>query len=241
MGAPVHRLHPLVDKALFGHLAKHLHLLGFKMGLQREVGIVPLSQHAQALELLPLLVHKIEGVLLALLPKLGGGERIPLHLFVFQDGGFDGQAVGVPAGDIGGAVARHVFLFDDDILEDLVQRGTDVDVSVGVGRPVVEDEEGFPVVAGDHLVVEVLVIHRLEHLWLAPGEPRPHGEIGLGQVDGLIIVHVLRSPFLFCSASRYGDAHEKTPLSLQKETKALKASAVPLFLPRTCRGPSHGR
>ncbi|ALP92578.1 hypothetical protein IB211_00182c [Intestinimonas butyriciproducens] len=51
----------------------------------------------------------------------------------------------------------------------------------------------------------------------------------------------MRSPFLFCSASRYGDAHEKTPLSLQKETKALKASAVPLFLPRTCRGPSHGR
>ena len=97
--------------------------------------------------------------------------------------------MGVPAGYIGGAPAGHVAVLDDHILEDLVQGGADVDVAVGVGRAVVEDKGGLALVALHHLVVEVVVIHLLEHLRLPLGQARPHGEVGLGQVDGLVVVH----------------------------------------------------
>ena len=50
---------------------------------------------------------------------------------VLQNGGLDGQAVGVPAGDIGCLIAGHVAVLDDHVLEDLVQGVTDVDVAVG--------------------------------------------------------------------------------------------------------------
>lgn len=53
---------------------------------------------------------------------------------------FDGHAVGIPAGDIGGVIPLGVFVFDDDVLQDLVQGMAHVDLAVGVGRSVVEDE-----------------------------------------------------------------------------------------------------
>ena len=55
---------------------------------------------------------------------------------------FDGQAVAIPARDVRGAEAAQGFVFDDDVLEDFVQRGADVDVAVGEGRAVVQDEFG---------------------------------------------------------------------------------------------------
>ena len=235
MGAPVHRLHALIDKALFRHLAKDLHLLGLKGGLQGQVGVVPLAQHAQALELLPLLVHEAQGVLLALLPELAGGQLVPLHLLVLQDGGLDGQAVGVPAGHVGGAVARHVLLFDNDVLEDLVQGRADVDAAVGIGGAVVEDEEGLAVVAAHHLVVEVLVVHGLEHLGLPLGQTRPHGEVGLGQMDGLVVVHGCVSPSI---SSIILPAWKIKSAFVSLRDKGAETSAVPLFLPRGCRGRS---
>ena len=188
-GAPVHRLHALVDEALLRHLAEDLDLLGLKLGQQGDIGVLPLPQHAQALELAGHLLDVALGVLPALGAELGGGHLVPLYLLVLQNGGLDGQAVGVPAGYIGGAPAGHVAVLDDHILEDLVQGGADVDVAVGVGRAVVEDKGGLALVALHHLVVEVVVIHLLEHLRLPLGQARPHGEVGLGQVDGLVVVH----------------------------------------------------
>ena len=52
---------------------------------------------------------------------------------------FDGQAVAIPAGDVGGVEAGHCFVADDDILEDLVDDVAHVDIAVGVGRAVVKD------------------------------------------------------------------------------------------------------
>ena len=137
-GAPVHRLHALVDEALLRHLAEDLDLLGLKLGQQGDIGVLPLPQHAQALELAGHLLDVALGVLPALGAELGGGHLVPLYLLVLQNGGLDGQAVGVPAGHIGSAPAGHVAVLDDHILEDLVQGGADVDVAVGVGRAVVD-------------------------------------------------------------------------------------------------------
>ena len=80
--------------------------------------------------------------------ELGGGHLAALDALVLQHGGLDGQAVGVPAGDVGGAEARHVLVFDNDILQDLVHGGADVDVAVGIRGAIVEDEPGLARVFG---------------------------------------------------------------------------------------------
>ena len=46
-GAPVDRLEALVDIALLGHLTKDLDLAGLKLGLEGEVGMLKIANHAQ--------------------------------------------------------------------------------------------------------------------------------------------------------------------------------------------------
>ena len=86
-------------------------------------------------------------------------------------------------------MAGHVLVLDDHVLEDLVQGGADVDVAVGVGGAVVEDKLGLALVARHHLVVQIVVVHGLEHVRLPLGQAGPHGEVGLGQMDGLVVIH----------------------------------------------------
>ena len=97
--------------------------------------------------------------------------------------------MGVPAGDIGGLEAGHVLVLDDDVLEDLVQGGADVDVAVGVGRAVVEDKLGLALVLLHQLVVGLHLPFAVEQLRLPLGQPRPHGEVGLGEMDSLVVIH----------------------------------------------------
>src|SRR3546814_3593066 len=52
----------------------------------------------------------------------------------------DGQAVAVPAGDIGRVLALQRLGADDHVLQDMVERVADVHVAIGIGRAVVEDE-----------------------------------------------------------------------------------------------------
>ena len=189
VGTPVDGLHALVDQALFRHLAEYLDLLGLKLGQQGDIGVLPLPQHPQALELLGHPAHVLGGKLPALVPEGGHGHLLPLHALVLEHGGLDGQAVGVPAGDVGGAIARHVLVLDDDVLEDLVHGGADVDVAVGVGRAVVEDEPGLAGVFVHQLVVGDFRPLGVEQLGLPLGQARPHGELRFGQVDGLVVIH----------------------------------------------------
>ena len=46
----------------------------------------------------------------------------------------------VPAGHVVRIVAEHLLRARHHVLEDLVERMADMDVAVGIGRPVVEDE-----------------------------------------------------------------------------------------------------
>jgi hypothetical protein len=112
------------------------------LGAHGEVRIVPLPQHAQALEVPALQVDVFLGVLAAGAANLDGrhlglaGTQVLIHL------DFDGQPVAIPPRHVRGVEARHGLRFDDEILEDLVEGGSQVNAAVGVRRPVVEDENG---------------------------------------------------------------------------------------------------
>ena len=189
VGAPIDRLHAFIDKALLGHLAEDLDLPGLKLGLQGDIGVFPLTQNPQPLELGRHLLDVAQRKLLALVPELGGGHFLPLHRLILQYSGLDGQAVGVPAGDIGGLNAGHVPGFDDDILQNLVHGGADMDIAVGIGGAVMEDEGGLTLIAGHHLLIEILFVHGLQHIRLPLGQCGPHGKVGLGKVDGVVVIH----------------------------------------------------
>ena len=241
VGAPVDGLHALIDEALFRHLAEDLDLLGLKLGQQGDIGVLPLPQHPQALELLGHPAHVLGGELLALVPEGGHGHFLPLDALVLQDGGLDGQAVGVPAGDVGGAVARHVLVFDDDILQDLVHGGADVDIAVGIGRAVVEDELGLAGVFVHQLVVGDPGPLGVEQLGLPLGQARPHGKVGLGQVYGLVVVHgcVLLYIFLPSPGGRSFFLQEK---GTEKEPLIAKLRFAPgSFICGGCAGPANNR
>ncbi len=70
----------------------------------------------------------------------------------------DGQAVAVPAGHVGCIEARQVLGLDDDVLENLVDGVTDMDAAVGIGRAIVQDEQGRPRTGFAQALVQVHVL-----------------------------------------------------------------------------------
>ena len=110
--------------------------------------MVPVALDAEALELLALHVEPVLGIGAAFLAerdhRRGVGEvRLRLALgavVLLLDLPFDRQAVAVPARHVVGVVAEHLLAARHHVLEDLVERVADMDVAVGVGRAVVQDE-----------------------------------------------------------------------------------------------------
>ncbi len=154
-----------------------------------KIGFFPVAQDPQPLELGLLGLDPFFGIFTAgaALRQLRDG----LFLFAqFQiDIVLDRQAVAVPARDVGGVESRHPFRFDDDILEDLIEGGTQVDMPVGIRGAVMQDIEGP---AGGFLLqlaIEVLLFPALEAHRLALGQIGLHIERGLGQIEGCPVVH----------------------------------------------------
>ncbi len=188
VGAPVDGLQALVDIALLVHFPKDLHLFGLKAGVHGQVGVVPVADDAHPLEALALHVHIVLGKLMA-----GGAELRHRHLLVVElvlldDGGLNGHAVVVPAGDIGGVIAPHGVGANDDVLDGLVQGVAHVQGAVGEGRAVVKGEPGLILVLLQQLPVDVDFFPACQHFRLPLGQAGPHGEVGLWQIDGGIVI-----------------------------------------------------
>jgi len=63
-----------------------------------------------------------------------------------------------------------------------------MDVAVGEGGAVVQDEARLARVARDHFVVYIAVIPAFQHIRLALGKGCPHRKVGLRKVYGFVIV-----------------------------------------------------
>src|SRR3989441_2913906 len=192
---PVDGLEPLVneppaDEA--AELARDDRLVG---GGHRDVGVVPVPEDAQALELVALDVDEPERVLAALAALLDGihgaadihrgvvEPELLVHLVL------DRQPVTVPARDEDGVEAKHRARLHDHVLEDLVEDVAQVDVAVRVRRAVVQDPERA--VRG-HLaqaLVDPELLPPGGHLRLALREVGLHGEGRFRQVQRGFVVH----------------------------------------------------
>ena len=90
----------------------------------------------------------------------------------------DWQAMAIPARHVGRIEAGERLRAHDDVLEDLVERVTDVDAAVGVGRAVVQDELR-PVRADlPQLLVQADAVPARQGLRLALRQAGFHRELG---------------------------------------------------------------
>ena len=74
--------------------------------------------------------------------------------------------MGIVARHIGGLETSHVLVAQNDVLDDLVQRGAHVDVAIGIRRAIVQDPAGFALVVFDHLLVDVVLLPVFQHFRL---------------------------------------------------------------------------
>ncbi len=159
-----------------------------------EIGPLPVSQDAEPLEVGALAVHLLGGIFPAGDPKLGRADLVAGLALLLLHLELDGQAVTVPARHVGGVQPIEGAGLHDDVLEHLVDRVTDVDLAVGVGRPVVEDETLGP---RPRLADQAIEVHGLpgrEHRGLALGQVGFHREARVGEVQGVFVVsHGFRS------------------------------------------------
>jgi hypothetical protein len=182
---PVDRLEALVEVAFFKNRAERADFVGLGLEVHRQVGIVPLAENAEADEVLLLTRDLLGGKSAAKRTHLVGR-----HVFAVQqfDLMLDRQAVAIPAGNVGGVETGQGLGADDDVLEDLVDRMADVNVAVGVGRAIVQDETWPSLRGRADALVELALLPGGDPLWLAAGEIATHRKRRVGQVEGFLVV-----------------------------------------------------
>ena len=188
IGTPVHRLGAFVQVAVFNDLGHGTDDVGFGPKIHGQVGVFPVTQHAQTDEVGLLRFDLGLGVFAALGAELGGGNllaRLADHAFHFQ---LDGQTVAIPARHIGGIEAREALGLDDDVFEDLVDRMTDVNAAVRIGGAIVQNERRLARFGAANGAVKILIVPTFQHVGFAFGQIATHRKLGFRQIQGVFIV-----------------------------------------------------
>jgi hypothetical protein len=186
--APVHRLEPLLHMAVGDDAPERADDLGLEGEVHRQIGVLPVAEDAETLEVGALAVDLLGGIVPAGDAKLGRADLVARFALLLLDLQLDRQAVTVPARHIGRIEAVERARLDDDVLEHLVDRMTDMDLAVRVGRAVVQDE-GRSARAG--LADQGVERHRLpalEHRGLALGEVRLHRKARVREIQGVFVI-----------------------------------------------------
>ncbi len=142
-GRPHHRLGTAIELAAFGKL----HQLGndrrLRLEIHRQIGVVPIAQDAEPLQLLALGIDPFLRIGPAFGAEFVGRHLVLVQLFLaifLLDLPFDRQAVAIPAGHIGRVAAEQILRAAHHVLQNVVQRMADMHVAIGIGRAIVEDE-----------------------------------------------------------------------------------------------------
>ena len=224
--APVNRFVAAIDHALIEHGLEDLNVGGVMLVIKRQIGVIPVAEHAQTTETGLLQLNVLDSELVAELTNLGRGGLVELlGAELLLDLVLDRLTVAVPTGDIGNLIALHHPVTVDHVLGDLVHGVADVDRAVGVRRTVVQHELLVTLVLLQNLLVDLVVLPVLESLGLGLGKTGTHGKTGLGQIHRLLVLVCHGTPFM--SWARTPSGHQKKRPSLQAGTKRHKTGCAP--------------
>ena len=144
------------------------------------VGIVPVALDAKADELVALYIDPFLREGAAVFAERDGRHRVlvaaGLDVFLL-DLPFDRQAMAIPAGHVVGVLAAHLLRAIDDVLKNLVEGVADMQMPVGVGRPVVKDEFLATLRFGAQSLEQAEAPPAFEQLGLERGQARAHRKV----------------------------------------------------------------
>ena len=224
--APVDGLVTAIDHALVEHGLEDLDVGGVVLVIERQIGVVPIAEHAQATEAGLLQLDVLDSELVAKLADLSRGGLVELlGAELLLDLVLDRLAVAVPTGDIGNLVALHHPVTVDHVLGDLVHGMADVDRAVGVRRTVVQHELLVTLVLLQNLLVDLVVLPVLESLGLGLGKTGTHGKTGLGQIHRLLVLVCHGTPFMSWAHTPVG--HQKSARPCKLGRSATKRAVRP--------------
>ena len=186
--APVHRLLAAVDEALFHEAAQRADDGRLVGGVHRQVRRAPVAEDAEPLEARALDVDVARRVPPAL-PAHVGHAHLPLafaQLAVHAQ--LDRQPVTVPARHVRRVAPGHGAGSDDEVLQDLVERRADVDLAIGVGRPVVQHVARRAAAPLPDPAVQIHLLPAGDRVGLGGRQAGLHPKAGPRQVQGLFPV-----------------------------------------------------
>ncbi len=190
---PHHRLRAAIEQPIHGELRELAGDGRLSVVTHRGVGMIPITLDAEALELLALHVEPVLGVGPAFAAEADDRLRVREvrlglalgAIVLLLDLPLDGEAMAVPARHVIGILAHHGVRAGDDVFEDLIQPSADMDVAVGVRRPVMQDELRPAHGLLAQAIVKAHFGPALEQLRLALRQAGLHGEVGLRQEQRL--------------------------------------------------------
>ena len=186
----MHRLETAVQMPAINDLGQRADNVRLKLKVHGQVGVRPVSKHAHPHKIGLLRFDLLARIVAALLSELGCSHLVAwLAHFLFNIE-LNGQAVAIPARDIGSVKARQRFGLDDDVFEYLIDGMPNVELTIGVGGAVVEDKGRFTLPRFTHLAIQIHRSPSLKTLGLALRQIGLHREIGLGEIQrGLVVTH----------------------------------------------------
>ena len=223
---PLDGLLRLIDRAIFDELGEDAQDAGFVAGVHRQVRALPITKDAEAAEGTALDVDEFERKLGAAAADFG---RLEARGFL-DDLELDRQAVAVPAGDKRHGVAGHGLGFDDQILEQFIERGAHVDVAIGEGRAVVENEfrRLGRAAAGEDFLVEPVGFPAREAGGFVLHQISPHRESRLRESQRVFVIR--------CGAhERNADASNRARWGQPSGMKEDPSDRADRLLPTTAR------
>ena len=231
MLAPVNRLVTAIDHALIEHGLEDLDVSGVMLVIKRQIGVVPVAEHAQTTEAGLLQLDVLDSKLVAELTDLGRGGLVELlGAELLLDLMLDRLAMAVPTGDIGNLIALHHPVAVDHVLGDLVHGVADVDRAVGVRRAVVQHELLVTLVLLQNLLVDLVVLPVLESLGLGLGKTGTHGKTGLGQIHRLLVLVCHGTPFMSWARTPVGHQKSARPYKLGRSATKRAVRPQKLFV-----------
>ena len=164
---------------------------------QRDVRVIPVSNAAKALELIALTVEIRHRKLAADLSQFHIGNRggiTDARLFASLE--FRGKTMRIPTGHIRSLESRHIAMTHNDILKRFIQSRTEMNITVGIRRAVMQNEHGLTLVLLHQLLVDSILLPLLQHRGLALRESCLHRKFCFREIQRLFVIlgHVIYSP-----------------------------------------------
>src|SRR6266404_1714421 len=195
--APINRLLAAIDKALLDDVGKEPQFVGFVFLVEGQIRFFPFPKNPQAFKLLALNIDVFARIGVALFSnsgrievrRRGAGSVRAVFAHLLGDFELDRETVAIPAWNIRSTEAAQRFVFDDYILENLIQRVADVDITVSERRAVVQNELFGASALGLDAFIKPGHFPLVQPFWLPGDQIGLHREIGSREIQCVLIIH----------------------------------------------------